>query len=114
MESIYDLIIETYTEGMHIPLIKRGKYYTFIEVSTTKINDIFYNRAIHYRISKENTKKITSVFIELTYRYYVENKSVFPNRNWYKIHPELKDEYKSRPCNYSVAQGLIKVAIKNN
>ena len=108
MKNIYDLIVEKFEHGMDIPLIRNGKYYTFIEVSTTSVNGVFYDRAIHYRISDVNTKRITALFIELTYEYYIEHKSIFPSRKWYESHEILKYEYKSRPCNYSVVQGLIK------
>lgn len=113
-DNIYDLIVETFKKGMHIPLIRRGKYYTFIEISTTVVNNITYDNAIHYRISKVNTKKITKLFIELTYEYYFKSAdNSFPSRKWYESHEILKYEYKSRPCNYSVVQGLIYTAIKN-
>lgn len=115
MKNIYDLIVETFKEGMNIPLIREGKYYTFIEISTTVINKIKYDNAIHYRISEMNTKKITKVFIELTYEYYINSSNnSFPNRSWYESHKLLKYEYKSRPCNYSVVKGLINTVLENN
>ncbi len=112
MEKIYDLIIRKFKQGMEIPLMRKGKYYTFIETTTTIVNEIFYDRSIHYRISDVNTKKITSLFIELTYEYYVQHKDTFPSRGWYEAHEILKYEYKSRPCNYSVVQGLINTISK--
>lgn len=111
MENIYNLVVETFREGMKIPLIRKGKYYTFIETSTTRVNGVFYDKAIHYRISDINTKKITSLFIELTCKYYIEE-NTFPSRNWYETHKVLKYEYKSRLCNCSVAQGLIKKVLE--
>ena len=107
MKKIYDLIIQKFRKGMEIPLIRNGRYYTFIETSTTNVDRVFYDRAIHYRINNINTKKITALFIELTYEYYIQNQNIYPSRNWYETHEILKYEYKSRPCNYSVAQGLI-------
>ncbi|GGC86663.1 hypothetical protein GCM10011508_12400 [Flavobacterium lutivivi] len=112
MEKIYDLIIQKLKQGMEIPLIRKGKYYTFIETTTTIVNKIFYDRAIHYRISNFNSKKITALFIDLTYEYYINNKKKFPPRDWYEVHEILKHEYKSRPCNYSVVQGLINLVLK--
>mgnify|MGYP005850281703 CR=1 FL=1 len=111
MEKIYDLVIRKFIKEMEIPLIRNGKYYTFIETSTTNVNGIFYDRAIYYRISNINAKKITALFIELTYEYYVQHKNTYPSRNWYEAHEILKYEYKSRPCNYSVAQGLINTVL---
>ena len=112
MENIYKLIIETFGQGMEIPLIRREKSYIFIGTSTTIVNKIFYDRAIHYRISNVNSKKITALFIDLTYEYYIHNNNNFPSRDWYEAHEILKHEYKSRPCNYSVVQGLINLVLK--
>ena len=111
--NIYDMIIETFEEGMHIPLIRNGKFYIYIGISNTTINRVFFPKAIHYRISDKSTKRISSLFIELTYEYYIQN-IAYPNRNWYLEHPELNHEYVSRKCNYSVVQGLINTVIENN
>ena len=107
MEDIYESIVETFNEGMHIPLIRDGKYYTFIGTEVTTVNGVDHVDAIHYRISATNTKRITHQFIELTYKFYQDNNNEFPNVDWYINHELLKYEYKSRPCNKSVARGLI-------
>ena len=104
--NIYDMIIETFKEGMHIPLIRNGKFYIYIGISNTTINGVFFPNAIHYKISDNSTKRITSQFIELTYQYLLQNND-YPNRNWYINHPILNLEFNSRPCNKSVARGLI-------
>jgi len=114
MKDIYNLVIKTFTRGSKIPLLRNEKYDTFIEVTTTKINGVFHRKAIQYGISDLNKKKITSEFIELTFEYFVKNNKSFPKREWYKNHCKLKHEYKSRPCNYSIVQGLILVTLNLN
>ena len=104
--NIYDLIIETFKEGMRIPLIRDGRFYIYIGVTATRINNIHFEYAISYKISKQNSKRITRQFIELTYQYFLEHGD-YPNREWYANNPELNLEFKSRPCNKSVARGLI-------
>lgn len=81
-------------------------------ITSTKVNRENFENAILFEISPNNRKRITSAFIELTYKYYSENNNCFPNRDWYKNHDVLKHEYKSRPCNYAVAQGLINEIVK--
>lgn len=113
-DNIYGLIIETFEEGMHIPLIGNGNYNIYIGISNTTVNGVFFPNAIHYRISDISTKKITSLFIELTYGYYIQNNNTFPPRGWYINHDELNYEYKTRGCNYAVVQGLINTVLGNN
>lgn len=115
MKSIYDLIVERFEKGMNIPLIERGND-VYLGTSKTyfrgKKRDL---DAIQYEIGVNGQKKkVTRNFIELTYKYMDKNK--FPDRSWYEnnIDELIKFEYKTRPCNYSVAQGLIKVALKSN
>lgn len=112
--EIYKSIIDTFKNGDKIPLITKGKFDTYIETTSTKVNGVFYEKAILYKISATNKKSITSKFIELTYEYFINNNYCFPNRYWYKNHDLLKYEDKSRPCNYSIVQGLIKVTLKTN
>jgi hypothetical protein len=104
-DNIFDLIIESFEEGMNIPLIRNGKFYIYIGVNVTRINNISFN-SIQYKISEHNSKRITRQFIELTYEYLLQNNN-YPNRNWYVNHPTLYLELKSRPCNKTVARGLI-------
>ena len=113
MNNIYDLIIETFEEGMHIPLIGNGNFNIYIGISNTTVNGIFYPNAIHYRISEVSTKRITSLFIELTYDYYIEH-NVFPGREWYAGNNQLQHEYITRGCNYAVVKGLINTVLNNN
>lgn len=105
--EIYNSVITTFKKGDKIPLLTNGKFDIYIGTTSTKINGELYDKAILFEISETNKKRITSEFIELTYQYYIENNNCFPNRDWYKNHELLQHEYKSRPCNYSVAQGLI-------
>lgn len=104
--TIYDLIVERFEHGMHIPLIRDGRFYVYIGVSSTIVINVLHQDAIHYKISEISSKRITRQFIELTYKYLLE-KGVYPDRNWYVNHPILYLEFKSRPCNKSVARGLI-------
>ena len=108
-DNIYDLIIETFQEEMHIPLLRNGRFYIYIGVALTRINNIPFN-AIQYKISDYNSKRISRNFIELTYEYLLQNNG-YPDRNWYINHPILYLEFKSRPCNKSVARGLIETVI---
>lgn len=109
MNNIYDLIVETFREGMHIPLIRDGRFYIYIGIVNTRVNNVLFN-AIEYKISEHNSKKITRQFIELTYEYLLQTND-YPDRNWYINHPILCLEFKSRPCNKSVAKGLIETVI---
>ena len=110
MENIYNLIIETFEEGMHIPLIRNGRFYIYKDVATTRINNILFDDAIEYEISEHNSKRITRQFIQLTYEYLLQTNG-YPDRNWYNNNPLLNLEFKSRPCNKSVARGLIETVI---
>jgi hypothetical protein len=112
MMNIFKEITNKFENGDKIPLLTTGKYDTYVEVTSTRVNGILYNKSILFQISATNKKRITSTFIELTYKYYSENNNCFPNRDWYKNHDLLKHEDKSRPCNYAVAQGLINEIIK--
>lgn len=109
--EIYNSVITTFKKGDKIPLLTNGKFDTYIGITSTKVNGILYEKAVLYKISTTNKKCITSKFIELTYHYYLENNKCFPNRDWYRNHKDLKHEYKSRPCNYSVVQGLINITL---
>ncbi|MCA0350150.1 MAG: hypothetical protein LCH35_12925 [Bacteroidetes bacterium] len=110
MEDIYGLIVETFEVGMPIQLIRNGYFYNYVGVGVTRVNNVFFENAIQYQIAGNNFKRITSQFIVLTYQYLLEHND-YPNRNWYINHPELNFEFASRPCNKSVARGLIQVVI---
>ena len=118
MDSIYEAIIETFKRGMEIPLIEGG-FDVYLESSQTYFRDnpdVVYD-AIHYELGKNGSKKrVTRHFIELTYKYYINNSFKFPNRNWYKNHPNelMKFEQETRGCNFSVTRGLIEIVLKNN
>lgn len=109
MDDIYNLITDFFEEGDNIQLIRNENFYTYIGMSSTKVNNITFPNSIKYQISPNKTKRITSQFIELTYQYFIENNGSYPNRNWYLNHDVLNFEFKSRPCNKSVARGLIMV-----
>lgn len=112
MVEIYNSVITTFNKGDRIPLLTNKKFDIYIESTSTTINGILYEKAILFKISSSNKKRITSKFIELTYDYFINNNNCFPSREWYRNHNLLKHEYKSRPCNYSVVQGLIKLTLK--
>lgn len=110
--DIYRLITKNFKNQDKIPLLTKDNYDTYLGTTTTRVNGQFYENAVEFEISDTNRKRITSVFIELTYEYYIKNNKRFPNREWYKTHKELSSEYQSRPCNYSVARGLINETLK--
>ena len=110
--TIYNLIIKNFKEGDKIPLLTSNLSDVYLGTSPTKVNGQLHENAILFKISETIKKRITSEFIELTYQYFEENNKSFPNREWYKTHEKLSYEYNSRPCNYSVVQGLIMEAIK--
>jgi len=105
--NIFNEITNKFKNGDKIPLLTKGRFDTYIDVTSTRVNGILNENAIQFKISETNKKRITSKFIELTYDYYINNKNCFPNRDWYENHDSLQHEYKARPCNYAVAQGLI-------
>ncbi|WP_269222427.1 hypothetical protein [Flavobacterium sp. IMCC34518] len=107
MENIFESIIQHFNKNDLITLERRGHFYTFIGISTTKINGKEY-KSITYKISDINQKRVTKELIEKTYRYYKIHEE-FPDINWYRR--EFSDEIKSRPCNKSVSIGLIKIII---
>jgi hypothetical protein len=109
--NIYDEITKKFKNGDKIPLLTKGRFDTYIGTTSTKVYGILYEKAILFEISAINKKCITSKFIELTYDYFIKNNYTFPTRDWYRNHDLLKHENKSRPCNYSVVQGLIKVTL---
>lgn len=110
--NIYNEITNKFENGDKIPLLTKGKSHTYIGITSTKVNGENFENAILFEISVTNKKRITSEFIQLSYDYYKNNNNCFPNRDWYKNHDLLKHEYKSRPCNYAVVQGLINEILK--
>ena len=107
MENIFDKIISLFKENDSIPLERPNHFYRYIGKSTTKINGEEF-QSITCKISTTNQKRVTRKLIEKTYEYYIIHKE-FPDINWYRR--ELPFEIKSRPCNKSVAKGLIKRVI---
>jgi len=110
--DIYKLIIKSFNNHDQIPLLTKNKYDIYLGTSSTRVNGQFYKDAILFEISAVNKKRITSEFIQMTYQYYLENNKCFPNREWYSAHKDLSNEYKSRPCNYADAKGLINETLK--
>jgi hypothetical protein len=104
----FDLIIQSLSKNINISKNRRGSY-IFIEQSTTKINGIFFEHSIHYRISDLNSKRITYCLIRSVYDYYQLNNR-FPTR------AQLRDffpvELSSRPCNYAVACAIVSRFVK--
>jgi hypothetical protein len=103
MENIFEIVINHFKENDLIPLERQNHFYKYIESSKTKINGEEF-QSITYEISITNQKRITRKLIEETYKYYKTCKE-FPDINWYRR--EFYLEIKSRPCNKSVAKGLI-------
>ncbi|WP_291102690.1 MULTISPECIES: hypothetical protein [unclassified Flavobacterium] len=108
MVNIFESIITHFKENDIIHLARQGHFYTYIGVSTTKINGKEF-KSITYRISPTNQKRVTKQLIEETYRYFRIHKK-FPDISWYRI--KFPDEIKSRPCNKSVAKGLMTTIIE--
>lgn len=100
----FDVVINSLLVDPQIPLI-RGGYDTFIEASNTRINGMLIKNAIHYRISDTNSKRVTFNLIYSIYDYY-QIHGTFPSKNFLIL--KHMHELKSRPCNYSVALGIVK------
>lgn len=99
----FEDVIASLEKNPEIPLI-RGGFDTFIGAALTKIKGNLIENAIHYRISDTNSKRVTFDLIQDIYAYYQIYGS-FPSKdilNQSHIH-----ELKSRPCNYSVACGIV-------
>lgn len=107
MGDIFDEIITIFKKNDLIPLKRLNHFYKYIGKSTTKINGEEF-QSITYGISSTNQKRVTRKLIEETYKYYKTHEE-FPDINWYRR--EFPFEIKSRPCNKSVAKGLIKSII---
>lgn len=104
----FDVVINSLIDDPQIPLI-RGGYDTFIEACDTKIDGKLIKNAIHYRISETNSKRVTFNLICSIYDYY-QIHGTLPSKNFLNnIHIH---ELKSRPCNYSVALGIVRRFVK--
>ena len=112
--NIFNEITNKFKNGDKIHLLTKGKFDTYRGITSTKVNGENFENAILFEISATNKKRITSVFIQLTYDYYKNSNNCFPSRDWYRNQSKLSHEYKSRPCNYAVAQGLINEILQNN
>jgi len=110
MQNIFKLIIIHFKKNDSIKLERRGHFYTYIGISETRINKVKFP-SITYKISTTNQKRVTKEFIDKTYEFYEIDKK-FPDINWYR--KEFPSEIKSRPCNKSVAKGLIETILKLN
>lgn len=108
MKNIFEIIINHFNENDLIQLRRQNHFYTYVGTSTTRINGKQFD-SITYKISSTNQKRITKEFIEETYKFYKIHKE-FPDIDWYR--KEFPSEIKSRPCNKSVAKGLISAVIK--
>jgi hypothetical protein len=100
----FDDINQTLNNDPILPLLQGGNY-TFIEPSSTRINGITFENAIHYRISDTNSKRVTFELIRAVYDFHLSN-NAFPTRaESMQLFP---DELRSRPCNYSVAVSIVR------
>jgi hypothetical protein len=108
MENIFEEIIKILKENDRIPLKRKGHFYTYIGISKTKINGIEHD-SIAYRISEINKKRVSKELIVKAYEYFIKENE-FPEIEWYR--QEFPFEIKSRPCNKSVAKGLIEIVLK--
>lgn len=99
----YHGIIESLKLNPVLPLKSGGSYF-FICQSSTKVNGVLFEQAIHYRISDSNTKHVTFQLIRTVYNFYRENNS-FPSRSY--LREQFPHELCPRPCNYSVAIAIV-------
>lgn len=99
----FDQIIQSLNDEPIIPLLQGGNY-TLIEPSSTRINGITFENAIHYRISATNSKRVTFEFIRSVYDFYLLN-NTFPTRA--EMMSLFPHELCSRPCNYAVALAIV-------
>ena len=104
----FDVVINSLIDDPQIPLI-RGGFYTFIQATDTRINGKLIKKAIHYRISGTNSKRVTYNLISSMCDHY-QIHGTFPSKKILN-HTHLY-ELKSRPCNYSVACGIVARFIK--
>ena len=104
----FDDINQTLNNDPILPLLQGGNY-TFIEPSSTRINGITFENAIHYRISATKSKRVTFEFIRAVYDFYILN-NAFPTR--VELMQLFPLELVSRPCNYSVALAIVSRFIK--
>lgn len=100
----FDLVIQSLRNSPNLPLLNGGNY-TFIEPSSTRINGITFENAIHYRISNTNSKRVTFELIRAVYDFHLLN-NAFPTRA--ELMQLFPDELRSRPCNYSVAVSIFR------
>ena len=104
-EFLQDLIlILAPNQPIHLP---RGGQYLFLTHTHTRIGGVLHENAIKYRINQNNTKCISLDFLWATYNFFVENNR-FPDTQWYMTNGFM-GEIQSRPCNKSVAQGLVAI-----
>lgn len=109
IESInFDVVINSLICDPQIPLILGG-YYTFIEACDTKVDGKLIKKAIHYKISETNSKRVTFNLICSIYDYYQIHGTLPSKKNLKHIHMH---ELESRPCNYSVACGIVRRLIE--
>ena len=104
LDFSYQGIIESLKLNPVLPL-KSGGSYLFIAPSSTKINGVLFDQAIHYRISDSNTKYVTFQLIQTIYDFYRENKT-FPSRPY--LREQFPHELCPRPCNYTVALAIVR------
>jgi hypothetical protein len=105
----FEQLIQSLRHNSDIPTI-RGRNYTFIEHSPTRINGILFEQSIHYRISDINSKRITFNLIESVYEHYQLNNEL-PTRA--QVNDFYPKELASRPCNYSVACSIVNRFVKS-
>jgi hypothetical protein len=99
----YDLVIQSLNNNPTLPLLQGGNY-TFVDLSSTKINGITFKNAIHYRISETNSKRVTFELIRAVYDLYILN-NTFPTRA--EMMSLFPHELCARPCNHSVACPIV-------
>lgn len=71
-------VIRSLENNRAIPLLN-GNHYFFIEVSSTRINGVLFQNAIHYRISDSNSKRITFELIDAVFLHLL-NSSRLPTK----------------------------------
>jgi hypothetical protein len=103
MEELINQIIALFHLNRNI-ILTRGRSYQFIGQCTTIVAGQLYPIAFQYQISDNNKKRVTIQFIAHMYERVLTT-GILPTRQEMKLN--FFNEYKSRPCNYSVSKSIV-------
>ena len=98
-ELTFNKVIHSLQENPRIPLFRGGEY-IFIEATSTRINGVLFENAIHYRLSDSNSKRVTYELIDVVF-LHLRNSGRLPTKA--TILTLFNYELTSRPCNYTIA-----------